>query len=107
MAFDTKIANERNLKIEERNRSFGQLRQRYKNNLQVKRNVLQILYNLGSLTNILPSTQDMRAAHAREFVDISARVAKVPYRPRSSYVHKSSSFRGTHSTFRSLYIRVQ
>jgi hypothetical protein len=82
-AFDDKFANERWKMVHERTKTFTELRQRYKNNLA-----------------------DMRSAHAREFIDLSARIPKTHVRPRTSYLNASSSFRGTHMC-RDLQVQIQ
>ena len=82
-AFDDKWANERYKLIHDRTNDFGQMRQRYKNNLA-----------------------DMRAAHAREFIDLSDRIPHTAVRPRISYMEASSSFRGTHMC-RTLQVQLE
>ena len=82
-AFDDKHANERWKLVQERTKSFAQLRQRYKNNLA-----------------------DMRSAHAREFIDLSGRIANTAVRPRTSYLDASSTFRGTHMC-RELQVQIE
>ena len=82
-AFDDKWANERWKLIHDRTKEFAQMRQRYKNNLA-----------------------DMRAAHAREFIDLSDRIPHTAVRPRTSYMEASSSFRGTHMC-RTLQVQIE
>eukprot|EP01046_Picozoa_sp_COSAG06_P023397 COSAG06_NODE_1855_length_8211_cov_7.092209_2_plen_305_part_00 len=82
-AFDDKYASLRWKMVHERTTSFAQMRQRYKNNLA-----------------------DMRAAHAREFIDLSDRIPNTPVRPRTSYLNVSSSFRGTHMC-RKLQVQIE
>ena len=83
--------------MHERKLAFGQLRQRYKNNLSDMRGAHVRLQPFAARRLVSISTESFCAdVQAREFIDISARIPSTAVSPRRSYLGASSSFRGTH-----------